>query len=201
MRMNLLPPATRLRHAMRRQLQRWSCIWILCVVAAAVGCVPSIQRVLHWRQQLAAIEPLAAQTRQVVARTAQIEQEIQLAAQRMSTIEQLQPADHSLPLLSMLTHGVIESDRAIQIQRFSMHSERVSPATRKAQQEQGDPWADREVKTVASIHGIALHDQAVSRFIEHLRADELFRQVHLKSTGVLTSAVTDGREFHLECHY
>jgi hypothetical protein len=201
MRMNLLPPATRIRHAMRRQLQRWVCVWILGVVAGALYCVPAIQQVLHWRQRLAEIEPLAAETRQVVARTTQIEQELRVAARQTSTIEQLQPADHSLPLLSMLTGGVMESDQAIQIQRFSMHSERVSPAAQKTQQEQGDPWAHREVKTVASIHGIALHDQAVSRFIEHLRAYGLFRQVHLKSTSVLTSVVGEGREFHLECHY
>lgn len=201
MHMNLLTESFRIRMALRAQLRLWVVIWTLCIIGSLGVCSADIYCVLVLRNQLAEVRQRAQTTEEVVARSEKVKAQLAELAEKTETLQKLQPKDHGLPLLSMLTASAVHSEHNIHIDKFVMQSDRTPPRVQKAKATTNDRSAMRTVVTVASIHGIATSDQAVSQLVDHLRSYDLFRRVDLKSTSVLSNSVQGGREFHVECHY
>lgn len=201
MHMNLLTESFRIRMALRAQLRHWAVIWTLCMLGSLGVCSADVYRALVLRGQLVEVRQRAQTTEEVVARSEKVKAQLAELAEKTETLRKLQPKDHGLPLLSMLTASAVQSEHNIHISKFVMQSDRAPPRIQKATTTANDPTAARTVITVASIHGIATSDQAVSQLVDHLRSYDLFRRVDLKSTSVLSNSVHGGREFHVECHY
>lgn len=201
MHMNLLTESFRIRVALQAQLRHWTVIWIICAIGSLGVCSANIYCVFVLRKELVQVRERAQPTQEVVNRSENLKAQLADLAEKTATLEQLQPEDHGLPLLSMLTASAAHSEHSIHIHKFVMQSDRAPPQVQKANASENDPSAARSVVTIASIHGIATSDQAVSQLVDHLRSYELFRRVDLKSTSVLSNSVKGGREFHVECHY
>lgn len=201
MQMNLLTESFRIRMALRAQLRQWAVIWTICTIGMLGVCAANTYRVLVLRGQLVEVRQRAKTTEEVVVRSEQVKAQLAELAEETETLRKLQPKDHALPLLSLLTASAVHSEHNIHINKFVMQSDRTPPRVQKTKATADDPTAERTVITVASIHGIATSDQAVSQLVDHLRSYDLFRRVDLKSTSVLSNSVQSGREFHVECHY
>lgn len=201
MHMNLLTETFRIRVALRSQLRHWSVIWTFCIIGSLGVCSADIYCVLVLRSELAKVRERAQSTQDVVDRSEQVKAQLAELEKKALTIQNLQPEDHGLPLLGMLTASAVNSEQNLHIHKFVMQSDRTPPQVQKTNTPANAPAATRNVMTVASIHGIATSDQAVSQLVDHLRSYDLFRRVDLKSTSVLSNSINGGREFHVECHY
>lgn len=201
MHMNLLTEAFRIRMALRAQLRQWSVIWTLCAIGSLGVCSADTYRLFALRGELAEVRQRAQTTQKVVARSENVKAQLAHFETQTTNLRKLLPKDHSLPLLSILTASAVHSERSIHIHKFVMQSDRVPPQVQKAKASANDSGETRSVVTVASIHGIATGDQAVSQLLDHLRSYELFQRADLKSTSVLSNSAKGGREFHVECHY
>lgn len=205
MHINLLPASFQLKLLVRASLRRWSLIWGTAVGCALAYCSLQSRELFEITRRVAILEAECLPLRE-------LEQDIVSQQERLTRLnaegqilEQLQPEEHTLPLLGVLSQSARRTGGKVQFQRFNYVAATkamvaVSNKTQGPTTPTITPTTDVGLATL-SLHGVAEDDDALAAFVAALRELQVFHRVELKSSSQLRTQTGSHRQYQLECRF
>ncbi|MEN0109448.1 MAG: PilN domain-containing protein [Planctomycetota bacterium] len=186
---NLIPPSTQRRHAVRRVMRVMSA-WV-----TATGLVAGLLLAVEWARGVADSSELAS----LRARYTPVATLVDERADLIATIERLRGREqlslrlshgaHAYALLGVTAQAAAESSGSVYLRQlnYSAAEESAKP---------GEPISRGVKLSGASIDGVAVAD-----FAERLRESGLFRSVAVESTAPLPGGQRSLRRFEVACRF
>jgi Tfp pilus assembly protein PilN len=199
---NILPSKTRLKIQFRSSLRRYCLIWGIAGACASICVAIQLIELGQANLKLAELnrrcEPLNILKREIrndqqVVKTLQIESD---------ALKRLQPPDHALDLLAILSGAARIQPGTLQVQRLTYQPPRrlgeAKPATKQRGVATSSPTNEF---SVLNLQGVAEDDASLARFAAELRTVGVFDSVELKSSSQVAAAGGNLRQYQLECRY
>lgn len=199
---NILPPNTRLKIRFRSSLRRYTIIWSIASACALV-CIAFQFWKLHQTYVKrdgfnGQCEPLYTIQRAMH----EDQQELDRLSVECRSLERLQPSDHLVDLLGILSGATRSETGKLQIQRMSLQKVQNAPDGESATKQRTVPATKpTNESTMLSLQGVADDDGSLSRFVAGLRSVGVFDSVVLKSSSQIASGSRTARQYQLECFY
>ena len=148
--------------------------------------------------ELAAMEERATPLRNKLLQNDRLNEEARRAGEREQLVSQLRAERSPLQLLGLLSEHARRSGGAVQVRGLQFVAEHSGSA---AVAQSGNPVRSPEERLRVGVQGVAIDDQAVSRFMQSLRTTGLFAALELRQTGDREVEQTRVREFSIECSF
>ncbi|MFG0335106.1 MAG: PilN domain-containing protein [Maioricimonas sp. JB049] len=199
--MNLLPLPLQKKLLIRRRLSRWGIVWGLCSVVALTVAFVWSNRHSGSKAALAVLNDQVAPIRKLEAENGQMLEQINDIVARQSLLGDLDSAERPLTLVGIVSHSAASTQSRLQVQRFAMHRQEITPTETKAAPAEASEKPETIVQTTLELSGVALDDLAVARFISALRETGIFVQVELKSSLSTQVADNPAKEYLVRCTF
>ena len=199
---NILPPQTQLKIHFRSSLRRYSFIW---GIAGACALVSAVVQIIHLRQTYARLAELNLRCEPLYALNREIQENQQTVTElrtESDALKRLQPADHALDLLAILSGATRTEPGGLQIQQLAFHAPQGQGENKPAALQRGIAAATPTTEShTLNLQGIAKDDTSLARFVADLRAVGVFDSVELKSSSQVATADRNVRQYQLECRF
>ena len=183
---NLMTVAARRRAAVRAGVRSWFKIYLIAgAVMSAVWCV-SWWKYYHAGQQRALLEAQYAPIKRTKDTAANNQRRIKELIQYERLSLALAVEQPTVPLFGVFSHAADETDKNVFVQHFDVR--RSSKGT-----------INLPDTCVVELRGVGRDDTTIADFIDHLRGQDVFAKVELKSTRAKRIGQDSFREFHVEC--
>ncbi len=200
---NLLPQKTRLKNQYYRLLSSYLKVWSIAGVVALSLIAFQLRNFCEARYRLNLLavrcQPLNS-LQQQLSDSHQRKLKLQI---EVNMLEQLQPTDHSIELLSVLVREMRSETGRLRLQRLSLQRALALMAAGNTTGPKNATAAKSTAQftNTLSLQGVADDDAAVAKFVSGLRDSRVFERVDLKSStqGVASGRTT--RHYQLECLY
>lgn len=192
---NLMPQPLVWQALLRIRARQWALAWCAAgALAVGLGAWKYLEA-SDKELQLAAVESRCQSLRVVESELQELGQELVHLKRQAAALAAIQPEQRTLSVLGIVSQSAKRAEGRLQLQRLSM---RVADQPTSSN---GAPAAQAAGLSALDLHGAALDDGAVARFVEALRSAAVFVRVELKSSSELLSAGGTGRQFQVECRF
>ncbi len=200
---NLLPNEIRGKIQFRAIVRNWAKLWVFIGAWMIVSVSWEIVALRAARERAAT---LTAQCQPVCALQDETQEQrrrvLALNAER-TMLERLQPTDHLIDLLGVLSRAVQPGAGKLQVQRFSLLMPPRTPPSPSPgiNRPTNDAIKASPSQNLASLslQGVASDDSNVAQFVSALRHTAVFEQVDLKSSTQLSGSDLASRTYQIEC--
>ncbi|QDU40141.1 hypothetical protein Mal4_44960 [Maioricimonas rarisocia] len=199
--MNLLPLPLQKKLLIRRRLTQWGIVWGVCGVTALVVALVWSNRHSDSKATLAVLTDQVTPVRKLEAENEQMLEQINDIVARQSLLGDLDSAERPLTLVGIVSHSAASTKSRLQVQRFTMHRQEITPTDAKATPGNTAKKPETIVQTTLELSGVALDDLAVARFISALRETGVFVRVELKSSLSTQVADNPAKEYLVRCTF
>jgi Tfp pilus assembly protein PilN len=200
MAINLLPESTRGKIQFAGQLRSFARAWLVASLLVFALILSQAKALWQDHQRLAALEGNCVPLYALQAEIDGTEKKIRQMEARLVRLSQLQPDNHALDVLGLLTSAMRRANGALVVQRLNFQSEHVNT------QVKGTPpaksiYANAESsrKYTLTLSGVTDDDASFSRFVSGLRETAVFDRVELKSSSQTNGSDRLAKQYQLEC--
>jgi hypothetical protein len=191
---NLLPQQFASYILTRKRLRQWAIVWgVVAVLGTAVLAVqrkPLADERAKQQDLQNQVRPLLALKRAIAERRRQM----QVLDAQVQALLKIRTPDRSLSLLTILAKAAHSAQEPLQIERCSISVSAADAAHPAAQETAAS-------RSTVVLNGIAASDQALARFVDHMRGSSVFEQVELTACSQSTQGSKSGRLFQVECSF
>jgi phage-related minor tail protein len=192
---NLLPQQFASYILTRKRLRQWGIVWgVVAVLGTAVLAVqrkPLADERAKQQDLQNQVRPLLALKRAIAERRRQM----QVLDAQVQALLKIRTPDRSLSLLTILAKAAHSAQEPLQIERCSISVSAADAAHAAAAQETAAS------RSTVVLNGIAASDQALARFVDHMRGSSVFEQVELTACSQSAQGSKSGRLFQVECSF
>lgn len=206
MHVNLLPASFQLKLLMRASLRRWSLIWAVALGSALAYCSTQCRDVFDIAERVATLEAQCQPLRKLENEMVDLQTQLTRLESERRILEQLQPDEHSLQLLGLLSTSARQTGGMVQVQRLNYVAAAYPTSVSSNTVRQGPKPANVVPTTEApratlSLQGLADDDNALAAFVTALREQGIFQRVELKASSQLRTQGGSNRQYQLECRF
>jgi hypothetical protein len=196
--LNLLPWRFRRRIIVRTRCREWAVGLALACCLPATWCFYTIVETRALLAELESVEEEATPFRNRLLQNEKLNAEMRRAGSRKELVTALRTTRSPLQLLGLLSEHAWRSNGAVQVRGLQFIAEHSGS---DVVTESGGTLRGQEERLRIGVQGVAIDDQAVSRFVQSLRTTGLFAALELRQTGDREIEQARVREFSIECSF
>ncbi|MCY2984074.1 MAG: PilN domain-containing protein [Planctomycetota bacterium] len=206
MHVNLLPHQFVWRRLFRKRIRQWMCAFGFVGVTILGINFSLLERLWMELFEIQTIHSAAEPMRALQADRFEIAKRSVGLSQKIKQLQAAVSHDRTNSLLGIISHGVIATNGAVQIQEMQVSLLTSEGTVRNAQISPNSSRSSLspETKTTGNqyqmtLRGISIESESITTFMESLQKSNLFPMVELKSTQERYVLERSLQEFQLEC--